>query len=72
MSVTILVVDDEIQYQHLLRVNLESEGYSVVTRGDGEAAIDAVTTTAPIGTAPLVTPLARLIMSGFTSKVLDA
>ena len=47
MSVTILVVDDEIQYQHLLRVNLESEGYSVVTRGDGEAAIDAVTTTAP-------------------------
>ena len=47
MSVRILVVDDELQYQHLLRVNLEAEGYTVSTLGDGEAAVEAVSTSNP-------------------------
>lgn len=47
MSVRILVVDDEIQYQHLLRVNLEAEGYTITTCGDGESALDMITQSAP-------------------------
>jgi DNA-binding response OmpR family regulator len=38
----ILVVDDEPRYQHLLKVNLESEGYEVITGSDGEEAVELV------------------------------
>jgi len=36
MATTILVVDDEPLYIHLLKVNLESEGYEIETAPDGE------------------------------------
>jgi DNA-binding response OmpR family regulator len=38
----ILVVDDEPLYQRLLKVNLEQEGYEVVTAGNGEEAVEIV------------------------------
>lgn len=38
----ILVVDDEPRYLHLLRINLESEGYEVVTAANGEEALEIV------------------------------
>jgi len=38
----ILAVDDETLYQHLLKVNLEKEGYEVITAGDGEQAVEIV------------------------------
>lgn len=38
----ILAVDDETLYQHLLTVNLEKEGYEVITAGDGEQAVEIV------------------------------
>jgi len=38
----ILVVDDEALYQHLLRVNLEKEDYSVIAVSNGEDAVDYV------------------------------
>jgi DNA-binding response OmpR family regulator len=43
----ILVADDEMLYQHLLRVNLEKEGYEVVTASNGEEALDLVTSRHP-------------------------
>lgn len=43
----ILAVDDEPLYQHLLRVNLEKEGYEVVTAGNGEDALEMVTSRNP-------------------------
>ena len=43
----ILAVDDEPLYQHLLRVNLEKEGYEVVTAGNGEDALEMVTSRHP-------------------------
>lgn len=36
----ILVVDDEHLYRHLLQVNLEKDGYDVITANDGEEALD--------------------------------
>lgn len=47
MSAHILVVDDEVQYQHLLRVNLQAEGYSVSTSSDGESAVEFVANSQP-------------------------
>lgn len=38
----ILVVDDEVLYQHLLKVNLEKEGYEIITANNGEEALDQV------------------------------
>jgi len=38
----ILLVDDEQDFLQLMKFWLESKGYSVVTAGDGEAAIDLV------------------------------
>ena len=38
----ILVVDDEALYQHLLKVNLEKEGYEVMTAGNGEDALEII------------------------------
>lgn len=43
----ILVADDEMLYQHLLRVNLEKEGYEVIAAGNGEEALDLVTSRHP-------------------------
>jgi len=43
----ILAVDDEHLYQHLLKVNLEKEGYSVITANDGEEALDVISTRHP-------------------------
>ncbi len=43
----ILVVDDEHLYRHLLTVNLEKEGYNVITANDGEEALDAISTRHP-------------------------
>lgn len=43
----ILAVDDEPLYQHLLRVNLEKEGYEVFTAGNGEDALEMVTSRHP-------------------------
>ncbi|KPL76040.1 Fis family transcriptional regulator [Ornatilinea apprima] len=42
MMTLILAVDDETLYQHLLTVNLEKEGYEVITAGDGEQAVEIV------------------------------
>ncbi|MGE5073285.1 MAG: response regulator transcription factor [Anaerolineae bacterium] len=41
MSKRILIVDDEPRYLRLLEANLKTEGYSVVTAGDGLQAVDA-------------------------------
>jgi DNA-binding response OmpR family regulator len=43
----ILAVDDEPLYQHLYKVNLEKEGYDVVTSSNGEDALDMVTSRHP-------------------------
>jgi DNA-binding response OmpR family regulator len=43
----ILVVDDEPRYQKLLRVNLEPEGYEVVTAGNGEEALEKISSHHP-------------------------
>ncbi len=40
MSKRILIVDDEPRYLHLLEVNLNTEGYTVVTAADGVQAVD--------------------------------
>ena len=47
MGTRILVVDDEQLYRHLLKVNLESEGYEVITAPDGETALELVTSKQP-------------------------
>ena len=47
MKTHILVVDDELRYQHLLRVNLEAENYKVSTAGDGEQAIELISSHRP-------------------------
>ena len=43
----ILAVDDEPLYQHLLKVNLEKEGYEVITANNGEEALDIVSNRHP-------------------------
>src|SRR5512137_515745 len=43
----ILAVDDEPLYLRLLKVNLEPEGYEVITAADGETALDLVTAKQP-------------------------
>jgi DNA-binding response OmpR family regulator len=43
----ILAVDDEPLYQHLYKVNLEKEGYDVVTASNGEDALEMVTSKHP-------------------------
>lgn len=43
----ILVVDDEALYQHLLRVNLEKEGFEVFTAGNGLDALEMVSSRHP-------------------------
>jgi DNA-binding response OmpR family regulator len=43
----ILCVDDEPLYQHLLKVNLEKEGYEVITANNGEEALELVSSRHP-------------------------
>ncbi len=43
----ILAVDDEPLYQHLYKVNLEKEGYEVVTASNGEDALEMVASRHP-------------------------
>jgi DNA-binding response OmpR family regulator len=43
----ILAVDDETLYQHLLKVNLEKEGYDVITASNGEDALETVSNRHP-------------------------
>jgi two-component system response regulator MprA len=43
----VLVVDDDPQVVRLLRVNLELEGYDVVSASDGQQALDAVDADSP-------------------------
>jgi len=43
----VLVVDDDPQVVRLLRVNLELEGYDVVSAADGQQALDAVDAESP-------------------------
>lgn len=47
MSTRILVVDDEHLYVHLLQVNLKAEGYDVLTAGNGEEALERVSSQQP-------------------------
>ena len=47
MATQILVVDDEARYQHLVKVNLEAAGYMVSTAGNGEEALEMVSSRQP-------------------------
>jgi len=47
MGTRILVVDDEVLYQHLVKVNLEAEGYEVITASNGEEALETVASKHP-------------------------
>ena len=47
MNPLILVVDDEPLYIQLIKVNLEAEGYQVISARDGEAAVETATTKKP-------------------------
>lgn len=47
MCPRILVVDDEPLYIQLLQVNLKAEGYDVITAGDGDEALEKVSSTRP-------------------------
>ncbi len=47
MKTRILVVDDEPLYLRLLKVNLEPEGFEVITANNGEQAIDIVANQKP-------------------------
>ena len=42
MAKRVLVVDDEVHVQNLLRLYLERSGYEVETCGDGEGALEAI------------------------------
>ena len=43
----ILVVDDEQLYRHLVKVNLESEGYEVISASNGEECLEMVSNKHP-------------------------
>ena len=47
MDTRILIVDDEVLYQHLVKVNLEAEGYEVITASNGEEALEMVASKRP-------------------------
>lgn len=47
MTIKILVVDDEPLYIRLLKVNLEAEGYEIITANNGEEALDSISQTMP-------------------------
>ena len=43
MTELILVVDDEQHYRDLIRINLVTEGYEVVSASNGEEALEIFT-----------------------------
>jgi DNA-binding response OmpR family regulator len=43
----ILVVDDEPRYLRLLQINLQTEGYDIITAANGEDALEAVSARSP-------------------------
>ncbi len=47
MTIRILLVDDEPLYLRLLKVNLESEGYEIITARNGEEALEIVSQSIP-------------------------
>lgn len=47
MIIRILLVDDEPLYLRLLKVNLESEGYEIITARNGEEALEIVSQSIP-------------------------
>ena len=47
MAKTILVADDEANIARLVQLNLEREGYSVVTAADGREALEKVAVSKP-------------------------
>ena len=47
MAMTILIAEDDADIRNLLRLYLESEGYTVVEAADGEAALSAALTQCP-------------------------
>ncbi len=47
MAKTVLVVDDDRVIQQLLVVNLELEGYNVITAADGEQAVAKIASAKP-------------------------
>lgn len=47
MTIRILLVDDEPLYLRLLKVNLESEGYEIVSARNGEEALEVVSQAIP-------------------------
>lgn len=46
-AATVLLVDDDMQVLHMLRYNLEEEGYTVLTGADGQMAIQIASTYLP-------------------------
>lgn len=57
----ILIVDDEPNVRHVLKLYLERAGYSVATCSDGQEALDAIRNRAP---DVLVTDIKMPVMSG--------
>ncbi len=47
MTARILIVDDEPLYIRLLKVNLEPEGYQIITASNGEEALDIISQQMP-------------------------
>ncbi|HML39682.1 MAG TPA: response regulator transcription factor [Bellilinea sp.] len=64
MTTKILVVDDEQLYRHLIKVNLESEGYEVNVAKDGEEALELVSARVP---DLIILDVAMPRLDGFTT-----
>lgn len=61
---TILVVDDEPRYVRLVQINLETEGYRVLTASNGQEAVEIVASDQP---DLLLLDVMMPIMDGFTA-----
>ncbi|OGO14703.1 MAG: DNA-binding response regulator [Chloroflexi bacterium RBG_13_68_17] len=61
---TILVVDDEPRYLRLMEVNLNTEGYKVITAPDGQQAIDRTAAEKP---ELILLDVMMPVMDGFTA-----
>jgi DNA-binding response OmpR family regulator len=64
MTTKILVVDDEQLYRHLIKVNLESEGYDINVAKDGEEALELVSARVP---DLIILDVAMPRLDGFTT-----
>lgn len=61
---TILVVDDEPRYLGLVQINLETDGYRVITAMDGQQAVEAVARENP---DLVLLDIMMPVMDGFTA-----